>query len=91
MMLEMGNFVDTGEISLNVHRHICSKNIRLIGLTNHPSTGYGRRCGCSNAIPDRYPFAEMVTHEFGLHQADEAMHTSMDPRSMKVAIVPGRT
>ena len=40
---------------------------------------------------DRYPFAEMVTHEFGLHQADEAMHTSMDPRSMKVAIVPGRT
>jgi L-iditol 2-dehydrogenase len=41
MMLEMGNFAGTGEISLNVHRHICSKNIRLIGLTNHPSTGYG--------------------------------------------------
>ena len=33
MMLEMDNFADTGEISLNVHRHICSKNIRLIGIT----------------------------------------------------------
>jgi threonine dehydrogenase-like Zn-dependent dehydrogenase len=41
MMLEMGNFADTGEINLNVHRHICSKNIRLLGLTNHPSTAYG--------------------------------------------------
>ena len=32
-----------------------------------------------------------MTHEFGLHQADEALRTSMDPRSMKVAIVPGLT
>jgi L-iditol 2-dehydrogenase len=90
MMLEMGNFADTGEITLNVHRHICSKNIRLIGLTNHPSTGYGPALRLLERHADRYPFAEMVTHEFGLHRADEAMHTSMDPRSMKVAIVPGR-
>jgi threonine dehydrogenase-like Zn-dependent dehydrogenase len=34
---------------------------------------------------------EMVTHEYGLHRADEALHTSRDPRSMKVAIVPGLT
>ena len=91
MMLEMGNFADTGEISLNVHRHVCSKNIRLIGLTNHPSTGYGPALRLLERYADRYPFAEMVTHEFGLHQADEALHTSIDPRSMKVAIVPGLT
>ena len=91
MMLEMGNFADTGEISLNVHRHVCSKNIRLIGLTNHPSTGYGPALRLLERYADRYPFDEMVTHEFGLHQADEALHTSMDPRSMKVAIVPGLT
>jgi len=91
MMLEMGNFADTGEISLNVHRHVCSKNIRLVGLTNHPSTGYGPALRLLERYADRYPFAEMVTHEFGLHQADEALHTSTDPRSMKVAIVPGLT
>src|SRR6185312_7715802 len=82
MMLEMGNFADTGEISLNVHRHVCSKNIRLVGLTNHPSTGYGPALRLLERYADRYPFAEMVTHEFGLHQADDALHTSMDPRSM---------
>ena len=71
-MLEMGNR----------HRRAltctASKNIRLIGLTNHPSTGYGPALRLLERHSDRYPFAEMVTHEFGLHQADEAMHTSMD-------------
>ena len=90
MMLEMGNFADTGEISLNVHRHVCSKNIRLIGLTNHPSTGYGPALRLLERYADRYPFAEMVSHEFGLADAETAMRTSMTPDSMKVAIVPGR-
>ena len=88
MMLEMGNFADTGEVSLNVHRHVCSKNIRLIGLTNHPSTGYGPAMRLMERYADRYPFAEMVTHEFGLADADAAMRTSMSPESMKVTIVP---
>ena len=89
MMLEMGNFADTGEISLNVHRHICSKNIRLVGLTNHPSIGYGPALRLLERYADRYPFAEMVSHEFGLTDAETAMQTSMGADSMKVAIVPG--
>jgi len=89
MMLEMGNFADTGEVSLNVHRHICSKNIRLIGLTNHPSTGYGPALRLLERYADRYPFDELVTHQFGLQDAELAMRTSMSPQSMKVAIAPG--
>jgi threonine dehydrogenase-like Zn-dependent dehydrogenase len=89
MMLEMGNFVDTGDVSVNVHRHICSKNIRLFGLTNHPSTGYGPALRLLERYSDRYPFEEMVTHEFGLDQVERAMRTSMSPHSMKVAVVPG--
>ncbi len=88
MMLEMGNFADTGEVSLNVHRHICSKNIRLLGLTNHPSTGYGPALRLLERYADRYPFDEMVTHRFGLDQAELAMRTSMSTESMKVAIAP---
>ena len=89
MLLEMGNFVDTGDVSINVHRHICSKNIRLIGLTNHPSTGYGPALRLLERHADQYPFEEMVTHEFGLDQVETAMRTSMSPESMKVAVVPG--
>ena len=88
MMLEMGNFADTGEITMNVHRHICSKNIRLIGLTNHPSTGYGPALRLLERYADRYPFEEFVSHEFGLADADLALHTSMSPESLKVVINP---
>jgi threonine dehydrogenase-like Zn-dependent dehydrogenase len=88
MMLEMGNFADTGDVALNVHRHICSKNIRLIGLTNHPSTGYGPALRLLERYADRYPFEEMVTHTYGLEQAEQAMRMSMSPESMKVAIAP---
>ena len=52
MMLEMGNFADTGEISLNVHRHVCSKNIRLDRADQPPEHRLrARRCGCWSATP----------------------------------------
>jgi len=35
-MMEMGNLADTGEVSINVHRRICSKNIRLIEPAGPP-------------------------------------------------------
>jgi threonine dehydrogenase-like Zn-dependent dehydrogenase len=88
MMLEMGVFADTGDVPINVHRHVCSKNIRLIGLTNHPSTGYGPGLTLLERYGDRYPFEEMVSHEFGLDDVDLAMRTSMSPESLKVAMVP---
>jgi threonine dehydrogenase-like Zn-dependent dehydrogenase len=90
MMLEMGVFADTGDVPINVHRHVCSKNIRLIGLTNHPSTGYGPGLTLLERYADRYPFEEMVSHEFGLEDVDLAMRTSMSPESLKVAMVPAR-
>lgn len=89
MMLEMGVFADTGDVAINVHRHICSKNIRLVGLTNHPSTGYGPGLALLERYGDRYPFEEMVSHEFGLDDVDLAMRTSMSPESLKVVMVPG--
>lgn len=88
MMLEMGNFADTGEVAMNIHRHVCSKNIRLIGITNHPSTGYGPALGLMERYADRYPFEEMVSHEFGLEDVDLAMQTSMSTSSLKVVMTP---
>jgi len=88
MMLEMGVFADVGDVLINVHRHICSKNIRLIGLTNHPSTGYVPALDLLERHAGRYPFAEMVSHEFALDDVDLAMRTSMSPESLKVTMAP---
>lgn len=88
MMLEMGVFAETGETAINVHRHITSKNIRLIGLTNHPSTGYGPALTLMERYADRYPLEEMVSHEYALEDVDAAMHMSMSPESLKVVMTP---
>ena len=87
-LLEMGNFADTGEVAINMHRHICSKNIRLIGLTNHPIIGYGPSLRLFEKYADIVPFESIVTHEYGLADADAAMRTSMSPESGKVVINP---
>jgi len=87
-MLEMGNFADTGETTINPHRHLCGKNVRLIGLTNHPVTGYGPSMELMIKYGHIYPFEKVVTDEFSLADVDMAMQKSMSPDSMKVAIVP---
>ena len=88
MMLEMGVFAETGESTINVHRHITSKNIRLIGITNHPSTGYGPALRLMERYADRYPLEDMVSHEYALADVDAAMHMSMSPESLKVVMIP---
>ena len=87
-MLEMGNFADTGEVTINVHRHICSKNIRLMGLTNHPITGYGPSMTLMEKYHDKYPFEKLVTHEYALKDVDAAMQKALSPDCMKVVIKP---
>jgi threonine dehydrogenase-like Zn-dependent dehydrogenase len=88
MMLEMGVFADTGDVAINVHRHICSKNIRLVGITNHPSTGYGPALRLMERYADRYPLEDMVSHEYALKDVDAAMQMSMSPESLKVVMTP---
>ena len=87
-MLEMGNFADAGEVVINPHRHLCGKNVRLIGLTNHPVTGYGPSMKLMQKYGHIYPFDKIVTHTFPLDDAEKALRTSMTPDSMKVVIVP---
>lgn len=87
-LLEMGNFADTGDVSISMHRHVLSKNLRLIGLSNHPINAYGPSLKLFDKYAKQYPFADLVTHEYGLVQADEAMNMSMSPQSGKVVINP---
>ena len=86
--VEAGNFVETGEVSLSPHRHFCAKNVRLIGMTNHPFTGYTPSMELLQRHADLFPFEEFVTHEYPLDQTEEALLKSMEPDCMKVVVVP---
>jgi threonine dehydrogenase-like Zn-dependent dehydrogenase len=86
--LEASNFVDAGEVTINVHRHLAAKNVLLIGSTNHPNTEYYRTMKMMMRYRDRFPWMKFVTHKFPLDQATEAMKKSFEDESLKVCFVP---
>jgi L-iditol 2-dehydrogenase len=86
--LELGNFVDTGTVEVNVHRHIVARNAHIIGLTNHPYTKYDASLHLLQRYSRQFPFERIITHRYPLAQAEAALLKSMEPDSMKVVIQP---
>ena len=89
MYIVAGVFADVGEVSINPHRHIAARQLRIIGMTNHPPSGFVSSLKLLETFQDKYPLSEFVTHEFSVAQAGAAMEKSFDVSStMKVVIAP---
>ena len=88
LLVEAGNFSDMGEISISPHRHLCAKNVRILGVGGEEPAAYGPSMRQMVRFMRHYPLPELVTHRFGLRQVDAAMKKSMDADSMKVVIDP---
>ncbi len=88
LLVEAGNFSDMGEISISPHRHLCAKNVRILGVGGEEPAAYGPSMRQMARYMRHYPLHEFVTHRFGLKQVDAAMQKSMAPDSMKVVIDP---
>jgi len=86
--LETGNFADTGEVSLNIHRHIAAKNVLLFGNSNHPHDGYDRALEMMWRYRKEFPFEKLITHRFSLDQAQEALVKSFESDALKVVFTP---
>ncbi len=88
LLVEAGNFSDMGEISISPHRHLCAKNVRILGVGGEEPAAYGPSMRQMARYMQHYPLAEFVTHRFGLKQVEAAMKQSMAADSMKVVIDP---
>jgi len=88
MYLETGNFADTGDVTLNVHRHIAAKNVLIYGNTNHPHDGYYDAFDMMWRHRETFPWEKLITHRFPLEQAQEAMDKSFEADALKVVFVP---
>jgi L-iditol 2-dehydrogenase len=87
MYLLEGVFVDMGNIEFNPHL-IVSKSLRLVGLSNHPFTGYGASMDLLLRYQHELPLDQFVTHRFGLDDAQTAMDTALDLDCLKVVFTP---
>ena len=90
LLVEAGNFSDLGEISLSPHRHLCSKNVRILGVSGEEPAAYGPGMRQMARYMKHYPLREFVTHRFGLRDVDAAVKKSIEPESMKVVLEPWR-
>ena len=82
--LEAGNFVDSGETTINVHRHLAAKNVLLIGNTNHPNSEYYRTIKMMQRYKNDFPWHKFTSHKFTLDQAQEALEFSLGEKALKV-------
>jgi threonine dehydrogenase-like Zn-dependent dehydrogenase len=85
---ETGNFVDTGTVELNVHRHLAAKNVLFIGNTNHPHDMYYAHFDMMIRNRENFPWSKLITHRFHLDQCKEALKKAYEPDALKVEFVP---
>ena len=88
LLVEAGNFSDLGEVGINPHRHLCSKSVRILGVGGEEPASYGPSMRQMARYMRSYPLREFVSHRFPLREVEAAVHKSIAPDSMKVAIEP---
>jgi len=88
LLVEAGNFSDLGEVGINPHRHLCSKSVRILGVGGEEPASYGPSMRQMARYMRSYPLRELVSHRFPLREVEAAVHKSIAPDSMKVAIEP---
>jgi L-iditol 2-dehydrogenase len=88
LLVEAGNFSDLGEVPFSPHRHLCAKSVRILGVGGEEPASYGPSMRQMSRYMRNYPLREFVTHRFALRDVEAAVHKSIAPDSMKVAIAP---
>jgi len=90
LLVEAGNFSDLGDVAINPHRQLCSKNVRILGVGGEEAAAYAPSMRQMVRYMRHYPLAEFVTHRFALREVEAAMKQSIAKDSMKVVIDPWR-
>lgn len=88
LLVEAGNFSDLGEIGISPHRHLCAKNVRILGVGGEEPAAYGPSMRQMARYMKHYPLREFVTHRFRLSDVESAMQKSIEADSMKVVLEP---
>ena len=90
LLVEAGNYSDLGDIALNPHRHLCAKNVRILGVNGEEPAAYGPGMRQMARYLKHYPLQDFVTHRFGLRDVEVAVKKSIEADSMKVVLEPWR-
>ena len=88
MVLEVGIFSNSHDISINPHSHILEKSARVIGIGGDDISQYYPSIKLLERNIDILPWEKIISHEFKIDNVHEAMDVAMSDQSMKVLLNP---
>jgi|TARA_B100001540_G_scaffold178154_1_gene157159 threonine dehydrogenase-like Zn-dependent dehydrogenase len=88
MVLEVGIFSNSHDISINPHSHILEKSARVIGIGGDDISQYYPSIKLLERNIDKLPWKKIISHEFNIDNVHEAMDIAMSDISMKVLLNP---
>lgn len=84
--VELGNFLDTGETTINPFYDLCFKDVILVGQWSCPPQSFDTALKLMELAMKRgIPLEKMVTHRYHIEEAEAALRSS---EYMKGVIVP---
>lgn len=86
--LVLGHYCDAGPVALNPHV-ITRKMLTVKGSWSSEPRHTELALNLYRRRPDRYPFADLVSHRFGLNKVNEALDATGRWAVRKSVIVPG--
>ena len=88
MVLEVGIFSNSHDISINPHSHILEKSARVIGIGGDDISQYYPSIKLLERNIDKLPWQKIISHEFNIDNVHKAMDIAMSDISMKVLLNP---
>ncbi|MEW6160055.1 MAG: zinc-binding dehydrogenase [Verrucomicrobiota bacterium] len=85
--LVLGHYCDAGPVSFNPHL-ITRKQLQVFGSWSSEPRHMKAALDFLAGTESQFPFASMVTHRFGIEQAQEALMTTARWESAKTVLVP---
>ena len=86
----VGQYTDVGDATLNPHRHINRRHATILGCWGYEFTHLHRALAMLARHNARFRWRDLVTREYGLAQAQEALSDMERLAVVKALIRPGR-
>ena len=69
----VGQYTDAGDATLSPHRHLNRKHVTLLGCWGYEYTHLHRALHMLARCKTRFPFRSLISREYRLEQAGEAL------------------
>jgi L-iditol 2-dehydrogenase len=84
----VGQYTDAGDVTINPHRHLNRRHVTLLGCWGYEYSHLHRAVGLMARHRARFRWSELITREYPLEDANQALEDMGALRVVKAVIRP---